>query len=387
MPSVPADGVRPFELRTPATYLAACSHSPYHRGLAEALDRYRDDLIRLGNPWELWVEKIAEAKGLFARLIGARPEEVAPQPSVSAALGTLLSAFEYRTRNEIVVSDLEFPTTNHVALGQRRYGARVVTVRHQNYRIAPGQYAAAVGPSTALVSAVHVSSLNGFRQEIRPLSEIAHRAGAPIYVDAYQSLGTVPLDVRADDIDFLAAGTLKYLLGLPGLAFLFARAERIPELRPTYIGWFSQKDPFGFGAQELQFADSADRFQSGTWAIPAVYGSIEGLKIILDVGVGPIARKIGELTRYAIERGEAAGLTTITPHDDDARGAIVAFTVSDPHGFETRLRSEGIITSSRGIGLRIAPHFYNTRADIDLAVDRIAALERARSSATRPAAA
>lgn len=364
-----------FYLVTKNTYLAGCSHSPIYNGMIESLEQYESDLIEFGNPWDLWTEKVSIAKELFAKLISASPNEIAPHFSVSTAFGTLLSAFDFKDRNEILISDLEYPTSSYVALAQEKYGAKVTTLKSDNYRLSPEDYIKSANGKTLLVSAVHVSSLNGFRQDVNKISEISHENGSKIYVDAYQSAGTLDIDVREMDIDFLSAGTLKYLLGLPGLAFLYVREDLVEEMEPAYIGWFSQKEPFKFGAEKLNYQSNADRFQSGTWAIPSLYASIEGLKVILRVGIRDIEAKISSLTRRAIELGTDLNLKTITPIEDKERGAIVSFVVKNPREMEEKLRKERIITSSRGIGLRIAPHFYNTKEEIETAVTRIAELD------------
>ncbi|BBD72028.1 putative aminotransferase YcbU [Sulfodiicoccus acidiphilus] len=360
-----------IDLMTRNIHLAACSHAPPYREMFESLERYKNDLMEFGNPWDLWVERVKEAKILFSRLIGASPDEVVPHFSVSSALGALLSSFEYGTRDQIVVSDMEYPTTNFIALAQTKYGAKVITLHHANYKLSIEDYSKALTERTLLVSAIHVSSLNGFKQDVKAIIEEAHKVGAYVYVDAYQSAGNTSIDVRKLDVDFLASGTLKYLLGLPGLAFLYVRGDIVDRLRPTYIGWFSQRDPFKFGAEELDYADGADRFQSGTWSVPAIYASIAGMKKILDVGVQRIEEKVKVLTTSAIELGKERGLKTITPEEARERGAIVSFVVDDPHGLENELRRKGVVTSSRGIGLRLAPHFYNTKDDLLRAVELI----------------
>ena len=352
-------------------YLAACSHSPVSRRLLLALDRYERDMLEFGNPWDLWLEKIASATKLFAKLIGASQEEVFPSFSVSSALSSVLSSLRYDVRNGIIVSDMEYPTTNFIFLAQQRYGAKITTLRNSGYRLTADQYSHAVDSSTLLTSAIHVSSLNGFRQNIREICDIAHKAGSLFYTDAYQSLGTIPVDVRKDDVDFLAGGNLKYLLGLPGIAFMYVRKELIGSLEPTNIGWFSQKDPFRFGAEKLDYAATADRFQSGTLSIPSVYAAIEGMETILEIGVKNIERHVAKLTARAMALADECGLKTITPSDPGSRGAIVSFIVRRPHKLELKLRELGLITSSRDIGLRIAPHFYNTIDEIEAAVGMI----------------
>jgi selenocysteine lyase/cysteine desulfurase len=363
-----------FTLLTKKVYLAACSHSPIYKEMVEALDRYKEDLLEFGNPWELWVEKVQEAKRIFASLIGASPDEVCPHFSVSSAFGSLLSAFEYSKRKEIVLNDLEYPTTNYIVVAQTKRGAKPITIKSSNYKIGIEQYEKAINENTKLVCAIHVSSLNGFKQKVNEIAKIAHAKGAEVYVDAYQSAGNTFFDVKRLDVDYLCTGTLKYLLGLPGLAFLYVRNELIQSLEPVYIGWFSQKNPFKFGAESLEYAENAERFQSGTWCIPSVYASIEGLKIIKRKGLENIQARIAKLTKHALEFAQKLGLQSITPIHDEERGAIVSFVVKQPHKLEEVLRNQGIITSSRDVGLRIAPHFYNTKEEIENAVEAIARL-------------
>ena len=365
-----------FNIETKGIYLAACSHSPFYKQMRNSMLQYQDDLIEFGNPWDLWAEKVDESKALFARIINANKDEVSPHFSVSSAFGSLLSGFTYGERDEIVTSDLEYPTTNHIILAQNKYGAKQILLRNRNYRLTKEQYISFAGKKTRLLTAIHVSSLNGFRQDLNAIAEIARTAGSEIYVDAYQSAGNTPIDVKKDDIDYLTAGTLKYLLGLPGLAFLYVRKELIDTVEPSFIGWFSQKNPFRFGPENLDFTEDADRFQSGTWAVPSIYAGITGMKTILSIGIDTVRSRIVTLTERAIKTGEEHGLETITPKEANERGAIVSFIVPGAHKLESILRLSKIFTSSRDIGLRLAPHFYNTAEEIDLAVERISELSR-----------
>lgn len=355
-------------------YLAACSHSPYTTLIRDAIGEYQRDLRELGNPWDLWMQKIEESVKLFAKLVNASPEEIFPSFSVSSALSAVMSAMRYDRKRRILVSDMEYPTTNYIFLAQEKRGAIVTTIHNRNHALSEEDYSKELRDDVLLTSAIHVSSLNGFRQEIRELSALAHDAGSLFYTDAYQSAGTTPVDVKSSDVDFLSSGNLKYLMGLPGIAFMYARKELIGDLEPTSTGWFSQKDPFLFGATSLNYADTADRFQSGTLSIPSVYASIAGMRAVLGIGPESIEKHIASLTALAMRLAEEYHLPSITPQDPAKRGAIVSFTVKRPHDLENKLRGEGIITSSRGTGIRIAPHFYNTEEDIERAVERISSM-------------
>ncbi len=289
----------------------------------------------------MWMEKVEESKKLFATLINASPDEICPSSCVSQALSALLSGMHYtKRRNEIVVSDMEYPTTNFIFLAQRKYGATVKTIKNKDWDISVENTKKSVTKSTLLTSAIHVSSMNGLKQDIGEIVDIAHKVGSNAYVDAYQSVGNTKIDVKKEDIDFLTTGTLKYLLALPGRAFLYVRRDLISKFEPTSIGWFSQTNPFLFGAEELDYSKTADRFQSGICSIPSRYATIAGLKIILEVGISNIEERIRQLTRHAIKYAGELGLKTITPAEDSKRGAMVSFGVRDSHKLELKLNRE-----------------------------------------------
>ncbi|WP_287950693.1 aminotransferase class V-fold PLP-dependent enzyme, partial [Acidiplasma sp.] len=226
----------------------------------------------------MWVEKVNEARKLFADIIHANADDVAVLYSVSSALNAVMSSFTFKNNNNIVTTDLEFPTTNFILQAYKKYGVEIKTVKNNNGIIKINDYENAINKNTVMVTAIHVSSLNGFIQNIDEIARIAHENGSYIYVDDYQSLGGVNINVRDSKIDFLASGNLKWLLGVSGVAFLYANPEISNDLKPSDIGWFSQKDPFKFGSEEINYAIGARKFENGTWSIPSVYASIEGMK-------------------------------------------------------------------------------------------------------------
>jgi len=316
------------------------------------------------------------SKRLFASLINAKKDEVAISYSVSTALLTVLSAMNFTERDELLVSDLEWPTTNYIFHAFKKLGARVRMIKSQNYRITLDQYEKNITDKTRLVAAVHVASINGFRQDVKEIVKIAHRSGALVYVDDFQSLGTIPMDVKKYDIDILISGTYKWLLGIPGVAYLYVKEELIQELEPIFIGWFSQKDPFRFGADRLEYADNADRFQLGTWSVLGVYAAIEGMELIKEIGPENIESHIESITQHAFDYGSANGLISISPESPKERGAIISFLVRNPHEIEMKLKKRGIVTSARDVGLRLAPHFFNNKEDVETAIDQLISILR-----------
>jgi selenocysteine lyase/cysteine desulfurase len=354
------------------THLAACSQSPLSYAVESEIDRMKSDLLEFGNPWDIWTRKVQESRELFAKIINADPDEIAISSSVSSAFSTIMSALKFNGRNGVVVSSLDYPTTNYIALANRKNGARVFTVYDRGGKIEPEYYDEFINDKTKLVSAIHVSSLNGFKMDVDSIIEKTHEYGGLAYVDAYQSVGSVNVDAHKMKTDFLVSGNLKWLLGWSGISHLFIRRDIIQENEPSFTGWFAQKNPFLFAPQDTDFSNTATRFESGTWSIPSVYASVAGMKTILQVGLPHIFQRVRELTNYAYETGIEHGLQPLTISDPDRRGGIVSFRCRDASDIEHRLKREKIITAARGDGIRIAPHFYNTEDEVERAVSRIA---------------
>lgn len=333
-----------------------------------SMEKYMEDVIELGNPWNLWLQKVNEARALFARLINADKKDIAVLYSVSSALNSVMSSLDFSDKNEIATTDMEFPTTNFALNGYSKYGAKIKTIKGKNNIINFESYKEMINKKTLMVTAVHVSSLNGFKQDTGKIAEIAHENGSYIYVDDYQSLGGVNMDVKKSKPDFLASGNLKWLLGVSGVAFLYVNPEIVEKLKPSNIGWFSQKNPFEFGAESLTYAEGAKRFENGTWAIPSIYASIEGMKTILNY-YGYIGKEDKNLFSYSMDILNKKGIKTITPYDS---ANIIAIPMKDPYEAESILKKKyDIITSARGNSLRISPHFYNTENEIDNAIEKI----------------
>jgi selenocysteine lyase/cysteine desulfurase len=354
------------------THLAACSQSPLSYAVDSEIEQMKKDLMEFGNPWDIWVRKVQESRELFARIINANPDEIAVSSSVSAAFSTIMSALRFDARNGVVVSSLDYPTTNYIALANRKNGARVSTVYDRGGKIDPEDFDPYIDNRTKLVSAIHVSSLNGFKLDVDRIIEKAHENGALAYVDAYQSVGSVEVDAHRMKTDFLVSGNLKWLLGWSGISHLFIRGDIIEDNEPSFTGWFAQKNPFLFAPNDTYFSDTATRFESGTWSIPSVYASVAGMRTVLKVGLPNIFERVRELTSYAYEIGQEHGLEPLTVSDPDRRGGIVSFRCRDASDIEHRLKREKIITAARGDGIRIAPHFYNTEEEVERAVSRIA---------------
>lgn len=328
--------------------------------------------------WDAWVEEVERARAAFAALIGAAPGEIAVGSSVSQLVSSLASALPQGQRRRVVTSAVEFPGVAHAWLALRGQGWQVDILRTDEEGLVSGQrFAAAVDGTTALVSVPHVCYEHGALTDLTPVVKAAHERGALVFVDAYQSLGTVPIDVKASGVDFLAAGTLKYLLGTAGIAFLYVNPALIQQLEPTVTGWFGRRQPFAFDPTRLDYADVAARFDLGTPPIINAYAARAGMELVLEAGVNDIRAQIERLSALAYDLAARLDLRVLGPRQVALKGATTAIDTGSPeraHLIENELRQHGIIASARGRGIRLAPHGFTYEAELEQALHTVARL-------------
>ena len=353
-------------------FLGSHTLAPLSRRARAAVERFLDIWEQKASAEIVWFEdfipEMRRVEALYARLIGADPDEVCLVPSVSNALSSLASCFDFASgRNEIVVSDDEFPTDCVVWMAQERRGAKVVRVPGRQ----ASDYAAGLSDRTAVVSASRVSYLDGAMLDPYELGRAAQQQGAFSVIDDFHGSGVVPLDVHATQAHALVCGALKYLLGGPGVAFLYVRSDVSPTLEPTTTGWFAQDDFFAFDNSKLARAANAQRFAMGTPAPAAIYAAGAGLEIVHEVGVERIRERTLELTAYLIDAATEAGFTVRTPREPERRGAVVSFEVSDAKHVLERLLSEGIVVDERHGAIRACPHFFSSEDDIDALISAL----------------
>jgi len=356
-----------------------CSHSPRTVRTEAAAERYLGDWNRKGMDWDAWMGEIESCRAAFAALINASVDEVAITTSVSAATASVASSLNFDgTRNRVVASGAEFPTVGHVWKANERNGAIVDWIPVRGEEVIVDDYANHINEQTAVVSAAHGWYQNGSLQDIEAISRLSHEKGALVFVDAYQSAGVVPIDVKKMDVDILAAGALKYLLGIPGIAFMYVRQEVAEKLHPTSTGWFGRVDPFAFDEKLLDWAPSARRFDTGTPPIMNAYIARAGIDIIRQIGIEAIRDWTLQLSARLVERAHALGLQIHGPEDPQRRTPSTAIRCGDhdSHEVEVKLREQGVLVSARGPVVRLAPHFYNTLEDIDSATEQLARILR-----------
>lgn len=365
-----------FPLLEQKTYLNSGSYCALANSVKQAFDAYMDDRLAIGANWDVWVIKNEAVRDRIARLLRASPDEIAVTASVTAGINALATALDFTgERNKVVVSDFEFPTSAQVWHAQAPRGADVVHVHCDADGYIPLEhFAAAIDDRTKLVAITHVCFRNGARLDIAGIIKLAHQHGAKVLVDTYQSAGTIDIDVKALDVDFLSGGMFKYLLGTAGIGFLYVRGDMIEQLVPTHTGWFGQEDIQAMDITANRPSHSARRFEGGTPPVVNCYAAEAGLHVLLGIGTETIEARIRDLTGTCMRRLEEIGWPAVTPIQPERRGAMIAVPSRDSAGLSVRLASRDIITSSRDKNLRASFHFYNDQSDIDAFVAAMAEL-------------
>jgi len=350
-------------------YINSCSQGALSDSVRAAYDEYLTGWDERGAPWDYWVERTEAARGVFARLVNAQPDDVAVTTSLSAGVSALASAIDFSVRPKVVISDYEFPTIGQIWHAQQLRGAEV-------HVVAPEDVEEAIDERTAVVSITGVCYRNGARLPVEEIARVGREHGALVVLDAYQAAGTYPLDVTELGVDVLASGVLKYLLGSAGLGFMWVRPGLSTELVPTEAGWFADRDIFEMDHTRYAPSPTARRFQSGTPPVPSIYAGIAGIELMLEIGVAATREHVSALNDRLIDGVDDLGGTVVTPRDPERRGALVCVASTDAPGLVAELGKDGIVTSDRDGNLRVSAHAYNTVEDIDAV---LAALARHRS--------
>jgi len=360
-----------FPITQALVYLNNCSLTPLPRSGRERIERFAREWTELGGRawYDHWIGEYEGLRADVAAVLGAATEEVAIQPNVSAGLVGIASTLDYAKRPKVVVADLDFPTDGHAFHAVADRGARVEFVRSPDrVRVPLELFERTVDERTSAVCTGHVYFTTGWIQDVRALAEICHRKGAVLVVDAYQSIGAFPFDVHAAGVDYLVGGTLKWLMGGPGIAFLYARREIAERARPSAVGWWGVMDPFAFDVEHLAYGTGARRFEYGTPAVAAIYAARAGLELLAEIGIDKVRERHKLLSQRLVDGALEQGWNIRCPRDAEERTPIVTLEHPDPTSAVAALRASGVICDTRPGLIRLSPHHFNTLEEMDRAL-------------------
>lgn len=366
-----------FPILERATYMISHSLGAMPRQVYDRLREYADMWATRGiRAWaEGWWEMPVTTGDKIARILGADPGSVVMHQNVSVCQSLILSCFDLQQRrNKIVYEALNFPSVMYVyAAHAKASGARIVEVPSDDgMTIETERLLAAIDEETLLVPISHVLFKSGFIQDAKAAIDKAHSVGALVVLDVYQSAGTVPINVKELEVDFVVGGSVKWLCGGPGAGYLYVHPQLRTRLEPQVTGWMAHKAPFAFEPSEIAYADDIHRFLHGSPAIPTLYAAESGYDIINEIGVERIRAKSIRQTTRLLELVEAHGWRVNSPHNAEQRGGMIVVDVPHAAAVVQELERREVLVDFRpGAGIRIAPHFYTKDEELEITVREI----------------
>jgi kynureninase len=366
-----------FPILARKTYLINNSLGAMPGSVSDAFQRYTELWAEEGVvAWDTWLPLVGEVAGVLEDIVHAPRGSMTMSQNVTNALAAILSCMEFETpRNRIVYCAGEFPTVEYLLDAQRRVGAEIVRIGTDPLAFPADELLAAIDDRTCLLVLSHVLFRTAELVDVRPFVEKAHDRGALVVLDAYQSVGAVPLDVTALDVDFMVGGSVKWLCGGPGAGYLYASPKIVERLEPRDAGWFSHERPFAFEAPPIEYAEGIARFMGGTPNVPAAYQAREGYEIVREVGVEVIREKARRQTEIIRSGALERGFTVNSPERFERRGNHVTVDLPGAEQVKAELIRRGFVIDYRpGAGIRIAPHFYNTDDECHAILEEMAKL-------------
>lgn len=312
-----------------------------------------------------------ETRELVAKLINCSSGEIAFLQNTSQALNIVANGLKLNSNNTIVTDDIEFPSVSYPWLN--RGDVRVKFAKSSDGIVSLKRLLDEVDSNTRVIAISHVIYSSGYRFDLKEIRKCIGK-NIILCIDAIQSLGAIPVDVRDMGIDVLASATYKWLLGPLGISILYISRKFFGEIRPTIVGWLSSKNMEEFNPLSIEYAVDARRYMSGNISPIPLIGLLKSLEFIMEIGIDNISRNIRKITSYLIDRlNEFSNVKIYTPKEWSRRAGIVSFKIIGKNNEKIveKLAEKNIIVSHRMFGIRVSPHFYNTLDEIDIFVKEL----------------
>lgn len=344
-----------------------------HAGVAPVPDRVKNEVTEFLSrasdkailDYDSWMARVEEVRASAATLIGSNTDEIAFIKNTSHGISLVAGGIDWQEGDNVIITEKEFPANVYPWLDLRSKGVEVRTAPFKGGRISLGDIEALIDSRTRLVSVSHVQSVNGFRIDLKKLGRLCRQRDVLLFVDAIQSLGVVPMDVKEYNLDFLSADGHKWLLSPEGTGIFYCRQDLCPALKPGLIGWMCVENDADFENIDYRLKSQAGRFEEGSYNVMGIYALGASLDMILEIGVENILERVNGLGEFIINEAEKRGFEVKSPRNSNDRGGIVSFSGNfDPVSMRQKLMENSIVVNERGGALRLAPHFYNTEEDI-----------------------
>jgi kynureninase len=377
-----------FPILERTNYLISNSLGAMPRGVYDAMKGYADTWATRGvRAWEeRWWMLGPQVGDELGALMNAPKSSVSTHQNVTTCQAVVASCLDFSgKRNRVVYTDMNFPSVMYFWEAQRAYGARVHMVKTDDGITVPTERLLdAIDEQTLVVPVSHVIFRSAFINDATAIVEKAHKVGAYVVLDTFQSLGTIPVDVQKLNVDFACGGVLKWLCGGPGVAYLYVRPDLSTKLEPKFTGWCAHQQPFNFEIGPTRYTDPPFRFMNGTPHVPSLEAARPGVNIIREVGIAAIREKSKRQTTRLIELADQRGWRVNTPRDPEQRGGTVSIDMPDAYEVCRELLKLDILVDYRPqAGVRFSPHFYTKDEEIDSAIAAVEEILKTRAVTTR----
>jgi selenocysteine lyase/cysteine desulfurase len=364
-----------FPVTQNCVYLNHAAVAPISLPVYERILKHNRDLLEHGAiHHHEWSESIRHVREVAARLINARPDEIAFAPNTSAGLAMVANGIDWQTGDNMVTADCEFPANVVPWMRIKRdYGIEVRMARERDGRLETEEILGLVDSRTRVVSLSFVEFASGFRNDLATIGQFCRQRDVLFVVDAIQGLGALSLDVEAYCIDALSADAHKFLLGPDGCALFYISSRAMERVSPTLVGWSSVRRPEEYSNFDQPYAASARRFEPGALNTAGVVGLGAAIELFLETGIEKIESYLLGLGDYLCGRLAERGYRVISSRREGEQSAVICCEHEKYSALQLHdiLNERRIITTARLGRLRISPHFYNTRDEIDQLVENL----------------
>ncbi len=341
--------------------------APLPRPVQVAISAFAEEACEQGTAhYAEWMKELEVVRARFAKLINAGTDEVAFVKNTSEGLNIVANGLDWRAGDNVVIPDIEFPANVYPWMNLERRGVEVRFVKAVRGRVPFEQITAQVNGRTRLISISAVEFNSGFRNDLKRIGEFCKEKDIYFCVDAIQSLGVIPMDVKANHIDFLAADGHKWMLSVEGLGGFYISKDALDDIHPAVVGWDSVIDSNDYGNYNFTLKPDATRFEEGSANIVGIYAFGAALALLEEEGIDNIERRVLHLGDHIIGHLQLRRLKILSSTEPGERSGIVCFAGDmDYKKLAEYFRKQHIIVSVRDSFVRLSPHFYNTEEDID----------------------
>lgn len=353
-------------------YLDHAAVAPLSAPAQRAMCEHAMDVVENGVVHEpLWNRRMEEVRHLAAQLLAAEPSEIAFVKNTSEGIGFVAEGFPWQQGDNVITAAEEYPANLYPWMNLARRGVELRMVPSRGNRIVIDDLRAVMDDRTRVVALSFVEFASGFRNDLDTIGSLCRERGVFFFVDAIQGLGHLPLDVSKTPIDALSADGHKWLVAPEGAALFWIRRDVMDRIHPVGVGWKNVVGARDFSTIDFRFRSDAARYESGTLYVAGIHALGASLELLLKSNINAIADRIYSLTEYLCEKARTAGIEVFSSRAAAEWSGIVSLVMPtlDVRSVMKRCRQEGVVVNVRAGRLRVSPHCYNTREEMERLIE------------------